>query len=116
MSHILHDLHYSVQICHSLYNVTNKYSTFTVLSVTILFTVLMSDTLHDFPFYVETYHYLPSETNKQTNKQTAVFNVVLPFHTRCPTLSYQCTFHCHLRLLLPFPVKSKVTTLNALLY
>ena len=48
----------------------------------------MSDAFRDFPFYVETCHYLPNETNnKQTNTQRTVLNLVLTFHTRCSTMS-----------------------------
>ena len=86
---------------------------FTILSVTILFTVLMSETFYDFLSCVDTCHYLPNVTNK-TNKQIAVLNVVQKFHTRCPTVSYQWTFHFHLRIPLHFPVPSTVTTTNPL--
>ena len=82
-----------------------------MLSVTILFTVLMCDTLHGFIFSVDACHYLPNVTNKkQRNNHRAVYNAVQTFHTRCPTVSYQCTFRYHLYLPLPFPVPSKVTT------
>ena len=59
----------------TLYNVTNKqtnkhkhtHSPFTTLSVTIQFTLLMSDTFHDFPFSVDICHNLP---NKNNNKKS----------------------------------------------
>ena len=143
MSEIFHDFRYSVQICHYLYNVTNKqtnthtHSPITILAVTILFPLLMSETFQDFPvpvdtclsspcrhlsflslqtlvfpLPVDTCLYLPNET---TNKQTAALSVVQTFHARFSRLSYQCRYHCHLRLTLPFPVTSKVTTSTALL-
>jgi uncharacterized membrane protein YwzB len=54
---------------------TNKHthSPFTTLSITILFTLLMSETLHDFPFSVDTCHYLYNITNKQTNTHIPPF-------------------------------------------
>jgi len=78
----------------------HKHSPFNTLLVTILFTLLIYETFHDFTYSV-TLVSLPKYT-KQTNTQTAVHNVVQTFHTRCPTVSYQCKFRFHLRLPLPF--------------
>jgi hypothetical protein len=67
--HYLHNVTNQHTICHNLYNVTNTYihSPFTILSVTILFTLLMFDTLHDFCYWVQICHNLYNVTNKQTH-------------------------------------------------
>jgi uncharacterized membrane protein YwzB len=44
------------------------HSPFTVLLITVLFHVLMSDTFHDFRYSVQICHYLYNVTNKQRNK------------------------------------------------
>ena len=48
----------------------HKHSPFTTLSVTILFTLLMSDTLHDFCYSVQICHFI--QCNKQTNTNTHI--------------------------------------------
>ena len=68
-----------------IYTHTHTHPPFTALSVTILFTALMSVTLHDFPFCLDACHYLPNVTNiKETNQQRAVLNVVQAFHIDVP--------------------------------
>jgi len=69
ISNTFPDFHYSVQICHYLYNVTNKqtHSPFTIFSVTILFTAPISNTFPDLRYSVQICHYLPNIINKQTH-------------------------------------------------
>jgi len=56
------------------FNGTHTHSPFTVLSVTILFTVLMSDTMHDFRYSVQICHYLDNVTNKHLVLHSSVSN------------------------------------------
>ena len=67
------------------------HSPFTILSVTSLFTLLMSETLPDFRYSVQICH--NSESNKQTNQQTHTFPFTILSAKILFTLLIYETFH-----------------------
>ena len=102
-----------------------KHSPFTIFSVTILFTVLMYDTLHDFPFSVDNCYYLPNVTNEIKPTSTVQYVMWYRHFTQavphCPISAHftqavpQCPVNAHFTQVVPHcPISAHFVTIHFL--